>query len=114
MPPPARTPPSATAICPPVTGSSSQVRHVNYVIMPSFDVVSQVNLDEVRNAVNQAAREISTRFDFKGKNASFELDESRITMRAPDEFQLGQMYDILTNKLASRKVNVACLQREPV
>lgn len=82
--------------------------------MPSFDVVSQVNLDEVRNAVNQAAREISTRFDFKGKNASFELDESRITMRAPDEFQLGQMYDILTNKLASRKVNVACLQREPV
>lgn len=82
--------------------------------MPSFDVVSQVNLDEVRNAVNQAAREISTRFDFKGKNASFELDESRITMRAPAEFQLGQMYDILTNKLASRKVNVACLQREPV
>ena len=82
--------------------------------MPSFDVVSQVNVDEVHNAVNQATREINTRFDFKGKNASFELDEGQITMRAPDEFQINQMYDILTNKLASRKVNVACLERQPV
>lgn len=82
--------------------------------MPSFDVVSQVNLDEVRNAVNQATREISTRFDFKGKNASFELGEGQITMRAPDEFQLNQMYDILTNKLAARKVNVRCLERDPL
>ena len=52
--------------------------------MSSFDVVSQVNLDEVRNGVNQATREINTRFDFKGKKASFELEESQITMRAPD------------------------------
>ena len=82
--------------------------------MPSFDVVSEVNLDEVRNGVNQATREVSTRFDFKGKNASFEFEDSQITMRAPDEFQLNQMYDILTSKLASRKVNVRCLQRDPV
>ena len=82
--------------------------------MPSFDVVSEVNLDEVRNGVNQATREINTRFDFKGKNASFEFGDSQITMRAPDEFQLNQMYDILTSKLASRKVNVRCLRREPV
>ena len=82
--------------------------------MPSFDVVSEVNLDEVRNGVNQATREINTRFDFKGKNASLEFEESQITMRAPDEFQLNQMYDILTSKLASRKVNVRCLQRDPV
>ncbi len=82
--------------------------------MPSFDVVSEVNLDEVRNALNQATREIDTRFDFKGKNATFEFDKSQITMRAPDEFQLNQMYDILTNKLAKRKVNVGALQREPV
>ena len=82
--------------------------------MPSFDVVSEVDLDEVRNGVNQATREINTRFDFKGKNASLEFEESQITMRAPDEFQLNQMYDILTSKLASRKVNVRCLQRDPV
>ena len=82
--------------------------------MPSFDVVSEVNLDEVRNALNQATREVDTRFDFKGKNATFEFDKSQITMRAPDEFQLNQMYDILTNKLAKRKVNVAALQRDPV
>ena len=82
--------------------------------MPSFDVVSEVNLDEVRNGVNQATREINTRFDFKGKNASFALEDSQITMRAPDKFQLNQMYDILTNKLASRKVNIRCLQRDTV
>ena len=82
--------------------------------MPSFDVVSEVNLDEVRNGVNQATREINTRFDFKGKNASLEFEDSQITMRAPDEFQLNQMYDILTSKLASRKVSVRCLRRDPV
>ena len=82
--------------------------------MPSFDVVSEVNLDEVHNGVNQATREINTRFDFKGKIVSFELEDGQITMRAPDEFQLSQMYDILASKLASRKVNVRCLQREPV
>ncbi len=80
--------------------------------MPSFDVVSQVDLPEVGNAVNQASREIDTRFDFKGKNAKFELEDSTITMRAPDKFQLGQMYDILTAKLAVRKVNVLCLKRD--
>ena len=82
--------------------------------MPSFDVVSEVHLDEVRNSVSQATREINTRFDFKGKNASIKFEDGRITMRATDEFQLNQMYDILTSKLASRKVNVRCLQRDPV
>jgi len=82
--------------------------------MPSFDVVSQVDQHEVTNAVDQARREVDTRFDFKGTNARFELDDGRITMRAPDEFQLDQMYDVLTRKLAGRKVNVRCLQREPV
>jgi hypothetical protein len=81
--------------------------------MPSFDVVSEVNMQEVQNAVNQATREVDTRFDFKGKNAKFELDGALVTMRAPDKFQLGQMYDILTSKLASRSVNVKCLEREP-
>ena len=82
--------------------------------MPSFDVVSQVDLNEVSNGINQATREVDTRFDFKGTNAKFEWGDGEITMRAPDEFQLNQMYDILTNKLASRKVNTRCLQRDPV
>ena len=82
--------------------------------MPSFDVVSEVELDEVHNSVNLAMQEIKTRFDFKGKTASFELENDEITMRAPDEFQLNQMYDILVSKLVSRKVNVKCLQRDPV
>ncbi len=81
--------------------------------MPTFDVVSEVNLHEVTNAVNQAIREISTRFDFKGKNVKFEFAEDQVTMRAPEEFQLEQMYDVLTNKFASRKVDVRCLEREP-
>ena len=81
--------------------------------MPSFDVVSEVNMQEVKNAVNQATREVGTRFDFKGTNAKFELDEAAVTMRAPDKFQLGQMFDILNAKLASRRVNVKCLEREP-
>lgn len=81
--------------------------------MPSFDVVSAVNMQEVQNAVNQATREVETRFDFKGKNATFELEDANVTMRAPDTFQLAQMYDILTAKLVQRKVNIKCLEREP-
>jgi hypothetical protein len=80
--------------------------------VPSFDVVSEVNAHEVTNAVNQANREIETRFDFKGTNARFELDDDRVTMRAPDKFQLNQMYDVLTTRLVSRKVNIRCLERE--
>ena len=82
--------------------------------MPSFDVVSEVNLDEVRNAVNLASKEINTRFDFKGTNARFDLEANQITMRAPDKFQLDQMYDVLTRKMAGRKVNVRCLQRDAI
>ena len=81
--------------------------------MPSFDVVSEVNPQEVKNAVNQANREVETRFDFKGTGARFELEGDQLRMRAPNEFQLNQMYDILTARLASRKVNIRCLEREP-
>ncbi len=81
--------------------------------MPSFDVVSEVNMPEVQNAVNLANKEVKTRFDFKGTNAKFELDDAVVTMRAPNKFQLDQMFDMLTAKLASRKVNVKCLEREP-
>lgn len=78
--------------------------------MPSFDVVSEVNMHEVTNAVDQANREVGTRFDFKGSNARFERSESVITMHAPSEFQLRQMLDILQSRLAKRQVDLACLQ----
>lgn len=80
--------------------------------MPSFDVVSEVNMNEVRNAVDQANRELLTRFDFKGSNAKFELEDNKVTMRAPNEFQLKQMFDILTARMASRKVDVRSLVPE--
>ena len=71
-------------------------------------------MGEVANAINQANREVDTRFDFKGKDAKFELDGDQITMSAPNEFQLNQMYDILAGKLAGRKVNIGSLKRDPV
>lgn len=83
--------------------------------MPSFDVVSEVDLHEVTNAVDQSNREVKTRFDFKGTNARFELDKSLITMHAPNDFFLRQMYEILLAKLIKRKVKTACLKLdEPV
>ncbi len=78
--------------------------------MPSFDVVSEVEMHEVTNGVDQANREVSTRFDFKGTNASFELNDSVITMKAEAEFQLQQMLDILQTKLSRREIDIACLE----
>ena len=78
--------------------------------MPSFDVVSEVEMQEVTNGVDQSNREVSTRFDFKGTNASFELNESVITMKAEAEFQLQQMLDILQTKLNRRGIDIACLE----
>lgn len=80
--------------------------------MPSFDVVSEVNLHEVANAVDQANREVGTRFDFKGSNARYELNEAIITQVAETEFQLQQMLDILYGKLAKRGVDIASLKLE--
>jgi uncharacterized protein YajQ (UPF0234 family) len=77
--------------------------------MPSFDVVSEVNMHEVTNAVDQANREVATRFDFKGSGARFELNEAAVTLHAEVEFQLEQMLDILQNKLTKRGVDIACL-----
>ncbi len=77
--------------------------------MPSFDVVSEVDLQEVRNAVDQASRELSTRFDFKGVDAGFELVDEQIQMFAQEEFQLEQMLGILKDKLIRRDVDVRAL-----
>jgi uncharacterized protein YajQ (UPF0234 family) len=78
--------------------------------MPSFDVVSEVNQHELSNAVDQASREVSTRFDFKGTGSNFELNESQITMNTESEFQLQQMYDMLCGKLVKRGVDISCLE----
>lgn len=77
--------------------------------MPSFDIVSELDLQEVRNAVDQANREIATRFDFKGVKASFALTDATILMTGEQEFHLQQMMDILRQKLVKRKVDLACL-----
>jgi uncharacterized protein YajQ (UPF0234 family) len=77
--------------------------------MPSFDVVSEVDLQEVRNAVDQANREVGTRFDFKGVDAKFEQSDAEITLRAEQEFQLNQMMDMLRQKLVKRKVDIAAM-----
>jgi len=82
--------------------------------VPSFDIVSEVDIQEVRNAVDQARREISTRFDFKGTKCSFELKENEILMKGDQEFQLNQMMDILRQKMVKRKVDLACMDvQEP-
>ncbi len=77
--------------------------------MPSFDVVSKVAMQEVRNAVDQTNREIGNRFDFKGSDARVELAESRLTLFADDEFKLKQIKDILLPKLVKRQIDPGCL-----
>jgi hypothetical protein len=79
--------------------------------MPSFDVVSEVDLQEISNALNQANREVGTRYDFKGIDASFELsDTSDITVTAEVDFQIRQMLEILRAKLVKRSVDLKCMQ----
>ena len=78
--------------------------------MPSFDVVSEVDHHELTNAVDQANREVGTRFDFKGTGSNFELDDNQVTMNTQSEFQLQQMYDVLCSKLVRRGVDIACLE----
>ena len=73
--------------------------------MPSFDIVSEIDTQEVRNAVDQAQRELLSRFDFRGVDAGFELLEQGIRVHAPEEFQIGQLEDLLRGKLASRGVD---------
>ena len=77
--------------------------------MPSFDVVSEADMVEVRNAVDQTNKEITTRFDFKGSDARVEQKEHDLTAFADSDFQLQQVKDVLTNKLAKRKVDVRFL-----
>ncbi len=82
--------------------------------MPSFDTVCEPNMVEVRNAVDNAAKEIATRFDFKGTSAAIEIKDKEITLSGDAEFQLTQIEDILTGKLAKRNVDVRFLDKGKV
>jgi len=79
--------------------------------MPSFDIVSEVNTHELNNAVDQANREIGNRFDFKGTNAKVVLNNEIVIMEAQVEFQIKQIYDVLTQKMAKRGIDLACVER---
>lgn len=78
--------------------------------MPSFDVVSEVDMQELRNAVDQTRREIDTRYDFKGTAAAIELNEMELTLFGDAEFQVDQVMDILVQKISKRGIDVGCLE----
>jgi uncharacterized protein YajQ (UPF0234 family) len=82
--------------------------------MPSFDTVSEIDSHELTNAVDQANRELTQRFDFKDTGATFELDEKErtVSLKAPAEFQLKQMIDILTLRLAKRGIEAKCMEKK--
>src|SRR5580698_6019058 len=87
-------------------GASPQRRGMQ---MPSFDVVSEANMIEVKNSIEQANKEIATRFDFKGSDARVEQKENALTLFADDDFKLGQVKDVLLSKMAKRNVDVRFL-----
>ncbi len=82
--------------------------------MPSFDVVSEVDMHDVHNAVDQANRELERRFDFRGVDARFELKEEGISISAESDFQIKQMLDILREKLVKRSVDVGVLDEQDI
>ncbi len=78
--------------------------------MPSFDIVSQVDKQEIRNATEQASKEIGNRYDFKGSDARIEQNELQLTVFADDEFKLGQVLDVLRGRLTKRNVDLRYLE----
>lgn len=82
--------------------------------MPSFDVVSEVEVPELRNAVDQTRREIDNRFDFKGTSASVELSDTNLLVKGDAEFQVEQILDILRMKLAKRGIDAECMDPQEV
>jgi uncharacterized protein YajQ (UPF0234 family) len=80
--------------------------------MPSFDAVSEIDRHELKNGVDQANREIENRFDFRNTGAKITLTDLVITLEAPSEFQVRQMFEILTEKLARRKIDVRAMTPE--
>jgi uncharacterized protein YajQ (UPF0234 family) len=79
--------------------------------MPSFDIVSEVDMHELTNAVDQANREIGTRFDFKGTDAKVEQNDAELRLDASAAFQVEQVYDVLIQKMAKRGIDLGCIER---
>lgn len=82
--------------------------------MPSFDVVSEFDAHEASNAIDQANREVTNRFDFKGTGSKYTLEAEIVSLTSQTDFQLKQMLDILRQKLAKRGIDVSCLKEEEV
>ncbi len=82
--------------------------------MPSFDVVSEFDAHEASNAIDQANREVGTRFDFKGTGSKYVLEDQVVNLTSQADFQLQQMMDILRQKLAKRGIDIACMKEEEV
>lgn len=82
--------------------------------MPSFDIVSEVDWQEVKNAVNQASREVANRYDFKGTDARIEESDPLLTLYGDDDYKVGQILDILQMRLAKRNIDLECLDRGEV
>ena len=83
--------------------------------MPSFDVVSEIDMHELTNAVDQSNREVGNRFDFKGTNSKIEQNAAEITIISESEFQIEQILDILRNKVVKRGIDIGCLElKDPV
>ncbi|MBX9766595.1 MAG: DUF520 family protein, partial [Bdellovibrionales bacterium] len=80
--------------------------------MPSFDVVSEVNMQEVENAINQSRKEIDSRYDFKGSKSEILWDKESITIQAEDEYKMGAMKDIVQGKLHKRGIDIGILKFE--
>ncbi|MDW3094524.1 MAG: YajQ family cyclic di-GMP-binding protein [Gammaproteobacteria bacterium] len=79
--------------------------------MPTFDIVSEVDTHELSNAIDQANREIGNRFDFKGSNAKITLKENVVSLEAEVEFQIKQIYDVVTQKMAKRGIDLECVTK---
>ena len=80
--------------------------------MPSFDIVSQVNSMEIENAVNQAKKELASRFDFRGSKATIDLDKNDIKLSAEDEFKVAALVDIVMGKLAKRSISLKNVDKQ--
>jgi uncharacterized protein YajQ (UPF0234 family) len=80
--------------------------------MPTFDIVSELDKHELTNAIDQANKEVTTRYDFKGTDSIFELKEITVTMKTQSDFQLDQMFDILVQKANRRGIDVKCMERK--
>jgi hypothetical protein len=81
--------------------------------MPSFDIVSQVNPMEIENAVNQAKKELASRFDFKGSNAEIVLEKNEIKLSAAEQFKIKALHEIVINKLAKRQISMKSVESLP-